>query len=713
MMNNAVFKRSKWKRLGMGMICFLGGVAINLLGTRLAVLTGLPVFLDSIGTILSAALGGYIPGIFVGFATNMINGISDYTSAYYGAINMLIAVAAAWFSQKGFFKKLPTMLLTVLAFACIGGGLGSVLTWFLFGGSFGTGISAPLAHRIYNSGLHNVFAAQLSADMLIDLLDKLVTVSIVVLTLKFLPKSVYDATNFFHWRNNAAYKRKAKENKAFRTMSLGSKIMVLIALAVLIISVGVTFISFQQFHDAALENQYVIGESISRVTATFIDGNRVMDYIQNGEKAEGYLETKGHLYSIMNSSPDIAYVYAYKIKEDGCQVVFDLDTDDLAGEPPGTIIPFDEAFNEYLDDLLEGREIQPVISDETYGWLLTFYRPVYDDAGLCQCYAAVDISMPRIIANEQVFMARTISLFFSFFIMLLTGGVVLARHRIVKPINEIARAAQAFAYNSEEAREGSLERLKRLEIHTGDEIENLFDSFMKTTEDTVRYITEAQEKNEKIAKLQNGMIMVLADVVESRDKCTGDHIKNTAAYARITMEQMKKEGVYAEKLTEEYMRDVENSAPLHDIGKIQVPDAILNKPGKLTEEEFTLMKTHTTMGSEIIQHAIETVSKDESGYLQEAKNLAHYHHERWDGRGYPKGLAGEDIPLSARIMAVADVFDALVSRRSYKEGFPFEKAIGIIREGIGTQFDPRIAGAFLHAQDEVRRVAEALHERET
>ena len=710
MLKAAAHRRYARKQLEIGLLVFVFGVLINLLGTRIASKIGAPVFLDSIGTMLTAALCGYIPGILVGFVTNIINGIMDYTSAYYGAINMMIALAAAWFSQKGYFKKPAKLLLAVLMFACIGGGFGSVLTWFLFGRDFGTGISAPLAHQIYDSGLNSVFLAQLCADMAIDLLDKLISVAIVALVFRFISPSLYAKLDFFHWREFGIGSKDGKEKKTYRAVSLGSKIMILIALAVIIISIGVTFISFRQFHDAAIGDQYVIAESLSRVAAAFIDGNRVQDYIENGENAEGYLETKEHLYSVMRSSPDIAYVYAYQIREDGCHVVFDLDSEDLAGEPPGAVIDFDTDFYSYLNDLLAGNEIEPVISNGTYGWLLTYYRPVYDDAGVCQCYAAVDISMPRIVTNEQIFMARTISLFLSFFIMLLAGGVFLARHRIVKPINAITKAAQAFAYNSEEAREDSVERLRKLDINTGDEIENLYDSFLKTTEDTVRYITEAQEKNEKIAKLQNGLIMVLADVVESRDKCTGDHIKNTASYARITMEQMKKEGVYDERLTEEYMQDVENSAPLHDVGKIQVPDAILNKPGKLTSEEFSLMKTHTSLGGEIIQHAIQAVSENDSGYLKEAKNLAEFHHERWDGKGYPAGLGGEDIPLSARIMAVADVFDALVSKRSYKDGFPFEKAIGIIREGVGTQFDPYIAKAFLNAQDEIRKITEAKND---
>ena len=170
------------------------------------------------------------------------------------------------------------------------------------------------------------------------------------------------------------------------------------------------------------------------------------------------------------------------------------------------------------------------------------------------------------------------------------------------------------------------------------------------------------------------------------------------------MQELRKEGKYTEILTDSFIQDVVNSAPLHDVGKIQVSDVLLNKPGKLTDEEFRQMQYHTIAGGDIIAHAIALVS--DAGYLAEAKNLATYHHERWDGRGYPTGLVGDDIPLSARIMAVADVFDALVSRRSYKAPFPFEKAMSIIREESGTHFDPVVAEAFLNAEDEVRRIEE-------
>ena len=162
---------------------------------------------------------------------------------------------------------------------------------------------------------------------------------------------------------------------------------------------------------------------------------------------------------------------------------------------------------------------------------------------------------------------------------------------------------------------------------------------------------------------------------------------------------MKKKGYYAEKLTEKYISDVIRSAPLHDVGKINIPDNVLNKPGKLSDEEFEIMKTHTTAGKKIMEDAISTVNGE--NYLKEARNMAAYHHERWDGKGYPEGLHGEVIPLSARIMAVADVFDALTSPRVYKPAFPLEKALNIIEDGAGKQFDPKCVEVFVDSLDEV------------
>ena len=198
--------------------------------------------------------------------------------------------------------------------------------------------------------------------------------------------------------------------------------------------------------------------------------------------------------------------------------------------------------------------------------------------------------------------------------------------------------------------------------------------------------------HERISSMQSGMITFMAEVVENRDDNTGGHIRRTAEYVSCIAKELKRQGIYSDILTERYMSDMVVAAPLHDIGKIHIPDAVLNKPGKLTEEEFEVMKTHTMAGEELLTHAKAELG--ESKYLNMAVEMAAYHHEWWNGKGYPYGIRGEEIPLCARIMAVADVFDALTSKRCYKNAMPVEKAYAIIKEESGTHFDPAVVEAF-------------------
>ncbi|MBQ1881552.1 MAG: HD domain-containing protein, partial [Lachnospiraceae bacterium] len=214
------------------------------------------------------------------------------------------------------------------------------------------------------------------------------------------------------------------------------------------------------------------------------------------------------------------------------------------------------------------------------------------------------------------------------------------------------------------------------------------------------HLRSIRRLSDSTAKMQDGLIITMADLVESRDSDTGAHVQKTAAYVKIIVEGLKKKGYYLQKITPKFMSDVVRSAPLHDVGKINIPDEVLNKPGKLTDEEYEIMKTHTTAGKRIMENAISTVEGD--NYLKEARNMAAYHHERWDGKGYPEGIHGEVIPLSARIMAVADVFDALTSPRVYKPAFPLEKALAILEEGKGTQFDPKCVEVFMDSLPEVK-----------
>ncbi|MBP5289122.1 MAG: HD domain-containing protein [Clostridia bacterium] len=698
-MTDQVLPRRKvgWR---VGFWVCLGGVLINLLGIIFAKLLHLPLFFDAIGTILAAVSGGYLPGIIVGFATNLVGAVVDQSSVYYGSLNVIIALAAAFMYRRKAFSRIRTSLLAVLVFAFIGGVLGSGLTWMINGFSWAQDNSTVLGDLVRARVNADPFWSQLIANILIDLADKAIAVLIVYLALRFMPAYVTERLPLF----GQDPRMKTPREQLRGGMSLRRKAALLISAATVVTAAAAVGISVLLYHSNTISEQTALGEGIAKVEAGLIDPEKVELYLKQGESAEGYAETEEKMEGIRASYPSIQYMYVYQIQSDGCHVVFDLDTEEVEGGKPGEVVGFDDSFMPYLGALMMGKRIDPLITNDSFGWLLTVYEPVYNSEGICVCYAAVDISMGRLVTEEFSFLTKALSLFVGFFILILVISLHVATEGVVLPVNAIASATGSFAYDTEKSRAEVLERIRNLDIHTGDEIENLYHALAKTTEDTVHYITTSQDRAAQVQKLQNGLILVLADLVESRDQCTGDHVRKTAAYVRIIAEQMKRDGSYADKLTDEFIENVTNSAPLHDVGKIKVPDAILNKPGKLTDEEFELMKTHTTEGSEIISHAMDTVDW-RSGYLAEARNLAHYHHEKWDGSGYPKGLKGESIPLSARIMAVADVFDALVSRRSYKEPFPVEQALDIIKKGAGAHFDPKVVSAFLNAENEIRQVS--------
>ena len=704
-MENLAAKRTHNNGKKLILLCAVG-LLLNCIGKYICGLLSLPLYLDTIGSALAAGLGGYIPGILTSLLSSAIWSISDINSIYYSSVMLLIAVASAFYMQKGYYSRLSRLPVIIVSFALIGGGLGSLLAWMLSGFTFETGITAPLAHRIYDMGHLSPFLSQLLADLLIDLADKTITVLIVALILRTIPESARRKFFFSHMNQMPpSPQTQAKMNKMGSCRrSLRRRFILLVSAYTLLSAVTVTGISFVYFQNVLVREEIQMANGIVHVISESFDHDRVNAFLDEGRDSEGYLEAEAIIRNLMESTDEITYCYVYRVLPDHYCVIFDPDVSDGIVMKPGDELPLEDALYEHLDQLLAGQPIDPIITNDEYGWLMSIYLPVYDSEGVCQCYACVDIDMNHIASGTAQFLAQISSLFFGFFIVILIFAIWLAEYNIIYPINAMAATSGAFAFDTEAARAGAVESMKRLDIRTGDEIENLYHSMVKTTEDMAHFIADVERQNETIGKLQNGLIMVLADMVESRDQCTGDHVRKTAAYTRIIVNELKKEGVYLDQLTDDFMDDVENSAPLHDVGKIHVPDAILNKPGKLTDEEFEVMKQHTTAGSEIIARAMSMVSEADSSYLREAQNLAYYHHEKWNGAGYPCGLSGEDIPLSARIMAVADVFDALVSRRSYKEGFSFEKAMDIIREGSGSHFDPNVASAFLRASDEVRQV---------
>lgn len=215
---------------------------------------------------------------------------------------------------------------------------------------------------------------------------------------------------------------------------------------------------------------------------------------------------------------------------------------------------------------------------------------------------------------------------------------------------------------------------------------------------------QVAEKTKNIVEMHDRLIVSMAAMVESRDNSTGGHIKRTSEGVRILIDEIKKNNTLG--LDDEFCRDIIKAAPMHDLGKIAVDDAILRKPGRFTPEEFEKMKSHAAEGAKIVHEILD--GTDDIRFHIIAENVAHYHHERWDGSGYPDGLSGEQIPIEARIMAIADVYDALVSKRVYKEKMSFEQADSIILDGMGKHFDKSLEPFYISARPKLEEYYSSL-----
>ena len=684
------------------------GLLLNVIPAKLAIFFGIPLYLDCFGTVLTAMLSGYLPAVVVGFGVNAINGIAEPVAMYYGVLSILIATLATYLFRRGFFRSVWKLLVVILLFALIGGGIGSIFTYALYGFNFGEGISAPFAIAFHDVMHWNRFNSQLLADIVIDIFDKSAIVLGSALIYHFIPHSVkvgLKEVGLFKQQKVRGF----TENNPIRH-SLLNKVVGMVIVAELLLGGIASTIGFFLYRDNCVNNFVSIANGVTEAASIAVNADKVDEYVAHGFAVEGYAHTRDVLDGIRESFPQTKYVYVYKIMEDGCHVVFDLDTDGEAGGAPGDVIAFDPSFEPYLPSLLAGNEIEPIISDDQFGWLLTVYKPLKNAAGKTVAYVAADISMESIVRDEAKFFVKLLSLFFGLSLIIMILIIEVMKQGFVIPVNKMSFAAMKISGATMRAgfalRMGNLDlsriqnavdEVRELDIKSNDEIGQLYDYFNAMTADTLDFIQLVREQILRIQKMQNVMVTEFAELVEARDKNTGDHIKKTAEYVEAIAKELRAEGKFREVLSEGYIKKLKQAAPLHDIGKIAVSDLILNKNGKLTDEEFAIMKSHTTEGGKILKKIVEDAGDTfDAGYLNESIEMASYHHEKWDGSGYPCHLKGEEIPLSARIMAVADVFDALIAERVYKKGFPYEKAMAIITEGAGKHFDPEIVETFSH-----------------
>jgi len=695
----------------------LFGFAATVVNVTLAYISvrfGLPFYLDTAGTIAVSAVCGAFPGMVVAFATNILCGLFNPYSLYFTLIGVLIAIVTSWFVRRKRYPRKLWIPLYVLLLAIIGGAIAMLFQLMLIGSPQFDDVSQIAAAMAGSkSGATFTFYATL-VNTGLNIVDKGLTAGAAFLVLSFIPESFRSSISNSRWKQKPLDESEVNELESHKHGSIGMPlrirmiIMLTLAAVALVIALGYFSVTL---HFESTKTEYAKNaREAAQFAASVVDADKIDEYIRTGTIVDGYTETEDMLYKIRDAAAGVKYLYVIKIEKDGCYVAFDLDSDDTPGYQHGEKIEFEKAFESSLPALFAGEEIEPVESDDISGWVYTAYYPVRNKEGITCAYACADVSMDYLSDYVKTYLLRMILVFSGFFVLILGYGMWVSDYSLVYPIGKMAMSVEGFVKDSSEQDrlDENVRSIRKLDIRTEDEIERLYDLICKMASDVAEQMRSIRHYADATAQMQNGLILTMADMVESRDSDTGAHVQKTSAYVKIILEGLKRKGYYASKLTPKYMIDVEMSAPLHDLGKINIPDAVLNKPGKLDDEEFAIMKTHTTAGKEILEKAINTVKG--GSYLKEARNMAAYHHERWDGKGYPEGLHGEVIPLSARVMAVADVFDALASPRVYKPAFPLEKALSIIEEGAGSQFDPKVVEVFLENLPEVKQVLRQYQE---
>ena len=687
------------------------GTAVNAGVSFLMNKLGLRFFLDTIGTIIVSAIGGLFPGILTAVLSNALCSIYNPNALYFGFVNALTAIYTVWFINRFSIKKPANFIIFILTSAFGSGTISAFINWyFLDGVQFARDSEATeLFATMMGSGL---FLSYYIYFILLNIIDKGISILAALIILTLIPDQVLASIEKGGWKQNPLNNTEISDLKKWgrgikNSVRLRSTLVVVSSSIILVAITG--WIGVGLYFSIAKEEKTIDAINTLRLSAEVISAERINSYIVVGENAEGYYETQEMLKKIKDTSQSIENMFFVKFEKNAGRRIFDLDGDDVETIP--LKIEYDEDFLTHLPQFLAGENVGPLEHENVNEWTRSIFYPIKDSSGNVACYGVADISITNMKDYVYKFITRATLILLGFFILIISHSLWITNVTMVYPIRSMAKCVADFSNSGyeQEQLDQNVKKIRSLEIETQDELEELYKSICEMTLNLSEQMRNLRRLSDTTAKMQDGLIITMADMVENRDSDTGAHIQKTAAYVKIIVEGLEKKGYYAEKINPKFISDVVRSAPLHDIGKINIPDAVLNKPGKLTDEEFEIIKTHTTAGKKIMEDAISTF--EGGSYLKEARNMAAYHHERWDGKGYPDGLHGEVIPLSARIMAVADVFDALTSPRVYKPAFSLEKALTIINEGSGTQFDPKCVEVFMDNLTEVKVVLKKYNQK--
>ena len=664
-----------------------------------------------LGLILVSSSVGLLPAFFVVILGHAFDYFINPSSLYFLPVNALLACLIYIASRRGLLKNWLSALLFGLAIGLIAGFSDYLLFTLLQGG----GATALVINSSF-SQVGNMFLVVGET-----ILDILLGIGLALLIYRFLPKNVLtklelgeryiEHGKFFSLKPDLH----VDKNDRVKRLPVSLKLMIVNIFTMVSVGAAVYAVTSSLYKEQSYSAFGTLTKAYATSGSQIISPDKIDSYLaDNGNEAATYQSTFDEFINFYNiSSDNVAYAYVYQMVDiDGkpyCRTIFDADQA-LEEDPVqyGDLIPFDDYFMELREQLFNENDkeiLGPIVGFDDYGWLMTVYQPLLNEQGKKVAYLGIDVNMTDVINDIQLFNTKTAVLLVGILVLLTGISYVTIDFLVIRKIVTLEKQTHEFDQSKPSEWVDSKEYQERAVIKGGDEIENLYDAICHSEESICDDFKKIEEQTRALLKLEKNIIFVMANMVEERDKCTGDHIIKTQFYTGLLVQQLYKEGLYPDIVDQEYVNNLITAAPLHDVGKIKISDVILNKPGKLTDEEFLIMRSHVVEGGKLIAETLKDVSGNT--YLNIAKDVATYHHERWDGKGYVAGLKGEEIPLSARIMAIADVFDALVSKRSYKEPFTYEQAINILKEESGTHFDPKLIEVFL-GEDIQKKVKEKL-----
>lgn len=697
-------------------ILAIAATMLNVLLSYFASEFGLPLYLDCIGVVLVAMVAGSLPGIFVAVMTNALCVFYYRDSIYYSLISVLIAIISADFIEKNRYIKHINYMKLIVELAVLSGIMGIIFQLILLGDIQFDQV-ADVASYVATRDSAAFYIVCILLLIVINMVDKGVSVMIAVLIYKLIPSGVSKRIWNCSFDMNASIKREGlnQRKSIVKRSTIRNREAVMVLIIVASLTLVFTWVNISTNYGSDKDEAAKKADVASSYVASLVDGDRIEEYLSDSSlvatyKNESYTYTSDMIRLFFDTYGDLDELSVYKIDDGRCRMIFDCDDAFAKDGVVGQLSDLDKDMLYDLEHYTNENGKGAYSTYTRYGYSISSYVPVYDSEGDCVAYVVATVKTSLNADYMRRYGMHSMLLLSGVLMLMLSYGLWETGHHVVTPIESLEQSIDGFmdGIDDQNMLDKSVKELQKLDIRSGDEIERLYKSVCEmavgTTEQmrNIRFLAKTKDK------MQNGIIITMAEMVENRDSDTGAHIKKTAAYVRIILESLRRKGYYTEKLTDKYIAEVEMSAPLHDIGKINISDVILNKHGKLTDEEYAIMKTHTTAGKEILDDAISTIEGE--SYLKEARNMAAYHHEKWDGTGYPEGLHGQVIPLSARVMAVADVFDALVSPRVYKEAFPLERALEIIKDGSGKHFDPKCVEAFFDALPEIKAVMKKYQE---